>query len=149
MAILNYTTSIAAEKTANEIQAMLVRAKAKTVVFDYEPNGTIAKLSFQVETIHGPIIVRLPANIDGVLKAIQHEPKVPKNAKTREQASRVAWRILKDWVAAQLAIIEAELATLPQVFLPYVQTDNGQTLYERFEAQGLPMLTYSGGSNAA
>jgi hypothetical protein len=42
----------------------------------------------------------------------------------------VAWRITKDWVEAQLAIIESQMVTTAQVFLPYAVTSNGQTLYE-------------------
>ena len=143
MAILNYTTSIAAEKTASEIQSKLVRAKACAVLSEYE-NCVLSHLSFKVSTVHGEMAFRLPANIDGVLKAMQRDPKVAKSLKTREQAARVAWRIVKDWVEAQLAIIEAEMATLPQVFLPYLQTGSGETVYERFEKHGLPglALTY-------
>ncbi len=143
MAILNYTTKITSEKTASEIQAKLVKAKACAVLSEYE-NCVLSHLSFKVNTIHGEMAFRLPANIDGVLKAMQRDPKVSKGLKTREQAARVAWRIVKDWVEAQLAIIEAEMATLPQVFLPYMQTGNGETVYQRFEKQGLPglALTY-------
>ncbi len=92
--------------------------------------------------MHGVMTFRLPANIDGVLNAMKRNSKVPRRMVCQEQAARVAWRIVKDWVEAQIAIIEAEMATLPQVFLPYAQTDNGQTVYERFEKQGLPALTY-------
>lgn len=46
------------------------------------------------------------------------------------QAARVGWRILKDWIEAQLALIETGMVTIEQVFLPYVQNDKGQTLYE-------------------
>jgi hypothetical protein len=141
MAILNYTTTIAAEKTASEIQAKLVKANACAVLSEYE-NCVLSHLSFKVNTIHGEMGFRLPANIEGVLKAMQRDAKVPKNLKSREQAARVAWRIVKDWVEAQLAIIEADMATLPQVFLPYMQTGSGDTVYERFEKQGLLALTH-------
>lgn len=141
MAILNYTTSIAAEKTAQEIQVKLVKASASAVLMEYE-NCVLSHLSFKVSTKHGEMAFRLPANIDGVLKAIQRDSDVPKKLKTRDQAARVAWRIVKDWVEAQLAIIEADMATLPQVFLPYMQTNTGETVYQRFEKQGLPALTY-------
>lgn len=139
MAILNYTTKIAAEKTAREIQAKLVAAKASAVLMEYD-NQILSRLSFKIQTAHGEISVRLPANIEGVYKAIQRSSKVPHRLKTREQASMVAWRIIKDWVEAQLAIIEAEVATFPQVFLPYMQNPEGKTMYEVFEQRGLPAL---------
>lgn len=140
MAILNYTTSIAAEKTASEIQAKLVTAKASAVMSEYE-NGVLARISFKVTTIHGDHAFQLPANIDGVFNALKRNHKVPKGFKTREQAARVAWRIIKDWVEAQLAIIEADMATLPQVFLPYMQLGPDETVYSRFEKHGFPQLT--------
>lgn len=142
MPILNYTTSIAAEKTASEIQAKLVKANASAVLAEYD-NCVLSHLSFKVHTKHGEMAFRLPANIDGVLKAMQRDSKVPKAKRTREQAARVAWRIVKDWVEAQLAIIEADMATLPQVFLPYMQTSQG-TVYECFERNGFPALEYKG-----
>lgn len=140
MAILNYTTSIEAEKTAMEIQSKLVRAKATAVLSEY--NGSVlSHISFKVNTAHGEMAFRLPANIDGVLAAMKRDKKVPRSQCTPAQASRVSWRIVKDWVEAQLAIIEAEMATLPQVFLPYAQTRDG-TVYECFVKSGLPSLEY-------
>jgi hypothetical protein len=145
VAILNYTTSKSADKTVMEITTILVKAKASAVMSEYE-NGVIARLSFKVSTIHGEHAFQLPANIDGVFNALKRDPKVSRNSKTREQAARVAWRIIKDWVEAQIAIIEADLATLPQVFLPYMQIGIGETVYSRFEKQGFPALTYDGGN---
>lgn len=142
MAILNYTTQINTEKTAMEIQSRLAKAKASAVLCEYSPDGVLSHISFKVNTEQGMIAFRLPANIDGVYSVIFRNPKVPKSLKTREQASRVAWRIVKDWVEAQLAIIEAGMATLSQVFLPYAQTDTGETVYERFEKRGLLALTH-------
>lgn len=49
------------------------------------------------------------------------------------QAIRTGWRIVKDWVEAQMALIEAGLASLPEVMLPYAITSNGETLYKRIE----------------
>lgn len=54
MAILNYTTSIAAEKTASEIRAKLVKANAAAVLMEYE-NCVLSHLSFKVNTIHGDL----------------------------------------------------------------------------------------------
>ena len=56
--------------------------------------------------------------------------RIPPKMRTREQATRVAWRIVKDWLAAQLAMIEAGLVDLEEVFLPYAQNQAGRTVYE-------------------
>ncbi len=52
---------------------------------------------------------------------------------TREQAERVAWRILKDWLAAQMALLDIELVKFEEIFLPYIQLSGGQTVFERLE----------------
>ena len=54
---------------------------------------------------------------------------------TREQAERVAWRILKDWVEAQMALLDIEMVRFEEIFLPYIETTSGQTIYERLESQ--------------
>ena len=69
--------------------------------------------------------------------------KIEAKLKTLEQAQRVAWRIVKDWLEAQLAIIETEMVTLDQVMLPYMQGDNGQTVYELYRDQQLALGTGS------
>jgi hypothetical protein len=51
---------------------------------------------------------------------------------TEEHARDVSWRIIKDWVEAQMAIIETCMVTTARVFLPYAVTKNGQTVYEYF-----------------
>ncbi len=142
MAILNYTTSIAAEKTASEIQTMLAKAKAQAVLCEYDDDAVMCAMSFRIMTPHGMIFFRLPANTDGVFRSLSKSPKVPKRLKTREQAAKVAWRILKDWIEAQLAIVDAEMAQITEVFLPYAQNESGQTVYQSLESGGFKQLTH-------
>ena len=52
---------------------------------------------------------------------------------TREQAERVALRILKDWVETQMALLDIEMVRFEEIFLPYIETSSGQTIYERLE----------------
>ena len=48
-----------------------------------------------------------------------------------EYVYRVAWRNIRDWVMAQLALYETEIVDMPQVFLPFATDQKGQTLYEK------------------
>lgn len=139
MPILNYTTSIAVERTAADIHGLLVKGKATAIMNEYAA-GILSSIAFRMDTKHGIIHYKLPANTRGVLAAMQRNKKVPRNKCTMEQAARVGWRIVKDWVEAQLAIIEAEIADMPQVFLPYAVTGTGQTVYERFDKGGCGTL---------
>lgn len=141
MAILNYTTQIDPHKTVGEIQRILVRHGARNIAVDYDDAGNPAALSFLVEVRDEWINFRLPSNYNGVRRAMDRDRSVPKRLKTDAQAVRVAWRIVKDWTEAQLAIIEAGLATLPEVFLPYAVAADGRTFFQHFEERGPRLLT--------
>ena len=141
MAILNYTTSIAAEKTGSEIQRKLAKAKAQAVLCEYDDNAIMVAISFRMLTPYGLVFFRLPANIPGVYKALK-SANVPKRLQTEEQAARVAWRIVKDWVEAQLAIVEAGMAEITEVFLPYAQHSTGETVFQALKSGGFKALTH-------
>jgi hypothetical protein len=42
---------------------------------------------------------------------------------------------LKDWVAAQLAVVEAGAAQMAEVFLPYAMHSEGRTMFAMFDEQ--------------
>ena len=77
----------------------------------------------------------MPVKVDECLKVLQKEKqRGTKNIKaTKEQAERVAWRILKDWVEAQMALLDIEMVSFEEIFLPYIETQNGKTVYEVLE----------------
>lgn len=137
MAILNYTTSIATEKTAAEIQKKLASTGAQAVLSEYDENGVMYAMSFRISGLY----FRLPINIEGVYQSLNKDSRTPKRLKTYEQAARVAWRIIKDWIEAQIAIIQAGQADLEQVFLPYAQNQDGKTLYETIKENGFKQIT--------
>lgn len=141
MAIMNYTTTVKPERTVAVIQDMLRKAGAKAVLCEYLDDGRLDYIAFRIDSVHGPIFFKLPARVDGVLRAMKNDKSIPRSKKTAEQAERVAWRIVKDWVECQLALVESEQADLEQVFLQYAQSSDGRTLYEHFVDRGLPLLT--------
>lgn len=143
MGILNYTTKINPLKTATEIQHILAVKGATSVSIDYRDGEPVA-LSFKIEVRGRDVAFRLPCNWKGVEKALQRDVTIPSRLKTEEQAKRVAWRIVKDWVEAQLAIIGSGQAEMAEVFMPYAITDNGQTLFQRFAQDSSRLLTTSG-----
>lgn len=144
MAILNYTTSIESEKTIAEIQKCLVKHGAHKIVTDYVA-GIPCSVTFAL-TINGNMVAfSLPANYSGVLRAMKNDRKVPNSKCTEEQAQRVAWRIVKDWVEAQMAIVEAQLADVAEVFLPYAITQSGTTLYKHIQDSGGGILMLNSG----
>jgi len=131
MPLLNYTTSISPQKTVMEIQTALAKAGASRILTDMDNEGNIVALSFQLKNPETgmPISFKLPTDWKPVHETLKRQRVTPK-LQTPEQALRVAWRITKDWVEAQLAIIETRMVTPAQVFLPYAITKDGSTVYE-------------------
>lgn len=134
MPILNYTTTVDSFKTSGEIEKILVQHKARSIMKNYE-GETIIAMSFLIDTGSRQIPVKMPVKIDECLKVLQEEKRAGgKNIKaTREQAERVAWRILKDWIEVQMALLDVEMVTLQEIFLPYIVDQSGQTVYEKLE----------------
>lgn len=126
--LANYSTTVTALKSIGEIQGILVAHGAQHILIDYE-NGEPVGLAFIIATAYGDTPFRLPANINRV-QAVLNKQRV-RTQVSKELASRVAWRILKDWVRANTAILETEMVTIDQVFLPYMQVGKeGKILYE-------------------
>ena len=140
MAILNYSTKVAPEKTIAEIQGRLVKNGAKQISFEYTEAGDLMALMFIIEIDLIPVFFSITPNIDGVLKAMENDRSVARSFCTFSQAVRVAWRIEKDWLEAQLAKIEAGLATPLQLLLPYAAAKDGQTFYQKVIASKGKML---------
>jgi hypothetical protein len=146
---LNYSTKIAAKRTVQECMSLLAEAGADAVAAQYrdkQPTG----LSFRLETPAGRRDFMMPLNVDGVAavigKMLRSAPPHVSRAElnrlaTREHALAVAWRVVRDWLEAQLALIAAEMVTLDEVMLPYLEIAPGQTLYREFaERHGLAEL---------
>lgn len=139
MALKNYTTSISVEKTISEIQGKLAYVGARRIMSEYDNTGNITALSFQLEFDGQSLAFTLPTDWRPVAEVLKKQRAVSQN-RLEDQARRTAWRITKDWIDAQVAIIETRMATTPQVFLPYAVTQTGETLYQKFTANHNLML---------
>lgn len=142
MALLNYTTVIDVFKTLGEVQQLLTKSGARKIMVDYDEKGVPVKLSFLIPTIYGDLGYQLPARIDNVFAVLQKQysqNKVPRKYVSMEQAGRVGWRIVKDWLEAQVAFIESEMVTLDQVLLPYMTARGDKTVYELMQEQRMAL----------
>lgn len=126
------TTQIASEKTAMEISKLLAMAGAKQTLTSYSDDGEAEGLSFTIERNNVKIPFKLPVNWRAVMIAMQNDKKTSRSLCNKNQASRVAWRLILRWVQAQLALVEAGAVKIEEVFLPYAQQSNGQTIYQSF-----------------
>lgn len=129
MGLKNYTTKVPANRSVQEIQEMLQKHNASGVLTEYEKGtGRIAGLAFQMEIDGQKIGFRLPLNWRAAQKVMRNEGNP--RATDDDYAYRVAWRILRDWVDVQMALVEIEMAEMQQIFLPYAITRSGKTVYE-------------------
>ncbi len=136
--LLNYTTKISAQKTVGEVMTILVSHGAAAVLMNYGDGGLIMSLSFKVKTAQGEIGIKLPVHPEAVLK-VMNKQNIPPRFCNKQQSTRVAWRIAKVWVQAQMAIIETEMVKMEQVFLPYWVMPDGSTLYDHYVGTGFQL----------
>lgn len=131
MPLLNYTTKIDADKTASEIAKCLSMHGAQAVLTEYDPKeSTITAISFQIELNGTKIGFRLPCDWKPVYQVMTKGRRIQRRSESEYhlQAVRTAWRIVKDWVEAQMALVETQMVTTQEVFLPYAVMKNGRTL---------------------
>jgi hypothetical protein len=129
MALKNYTTKVPANRSVQEIQDMLQKAGTTGVLLKYEKGtGRIEGLSFQIEFGNKKMGFKLPLQWREAQNVLASEGN--RRAGDDDYAYRVAWRILRDWVDVQVALIEIKQVQLVQVFLPYAIQKNQKTVFE-------------------
>lgn len=138
MGLLNYTTKIDADKTAQEIAKCLSTHGATGVLTQYK-EGVLSSIAFEIELDGRKIGFRLPCDWRPVFEIITKDKKpyskwdqryASQQSEWQLQSVRTAWRIVKDWVEAQMALVETQMVTTQQVFLPYAVMRDGRTLTE-------------------
>ena len=152
MAIKNYTTKIAVEKTVGEIESILAKHGAEKILKDYYGDGSVKAISFMVDVNGQKIPFQMPIDLDAwvaLLNLAVDEGKLPKRFRNDSaQSARVGWRVIKDWVDAQLALVETKTVKIEQVFLPYAVTRLGKTLFDEISDSGFKNLRLGSGEEA-
>lgn len=131
------TTEIAPEKTIAEIEAVLVQYGVNAFLKEYAA-GAIEAVSFRIKVDATDIPFRLPCRWQAIATVFEKRkagkwnytlgPETKKAC--ADKARKVAWRQILRWVQAQLALVETDMVKVEEVFFPYIQTRNGQTIYE-------------------
>lgn len=132
MPIKNYTTEVSVDKTCGEIYGILTAKGVRRLQIDYD-NSIPTAIEFVYPVHNFPVLFRLPANVNGVLACLKAQKGVEWRYRTLEHARKVAWRIVKNWLEAQIALVEAGAAQMSQVFMPYAVQQDGKTMFELFD----------------
>lgn len=133
------TTRIAPERTVSEIQGVLARHGANAILMEYEAMS-VSAVSFKYPVDGQDVPFRLPCRWREVETMLRKSGKRPRSDDTFENWSRrVAWRIVFRWVEAQMAFVESHMVKVQEVFFPYIQTQNGKTIFEIQEKRGFSL----------
>ena len=135
MPLLNYTTKVNAQKTVTEVMGLLVAKGADEISIVYDDERQPVGLKWTVQSPRlGRVAFALPCNVDAVFgKLTEQKVMVTSPESRRQQAIRTSWRILKDWVEAQMALLETGMVTMDEIFLPYMLS-GARTFYQALAA---------------
>lgn len=145
----NYTTKIEPRQSVAECQELLADAGAAGIAVEFTDRIPSA-LSFRLETPRGVLTYVLPVNIDGMRKVLTRAnfdslhttAATVAKYRTREHAARVAWRVVRDWLDAQLALVAAEIVQIDEVMIPYLAIgEGGWTVRDAYRESGPRALT--------
>jgi hypothetical protein len=134
--IKNYTTDIPVAQTITEIQTILTQNGADGITLEYR-SGALKDIFFKIRLKDKELPFRLPAKAERVYQALWGNRQEWEHTRYgegwRAQAERIAWRICKSWLEAQITLINLEQAKIEEVFLPYLVLPNNKTLFETME----------------
>ena len=129
MPLKNYTTKVPANRSVQEIQEMLQKGGASGVFLEYEKDtGRIEGLAFKMDFGGKPAAFKLPIKWRQAQQVLKNEGNP--RAHDEDYCYRVAWRIIRNWLEQQMALIEIEMVEMQEIFLPYAVQKDGQTLYQ-------------------
>lgn len=135
MALKNTFTKAPVSSMLADIQKALVRVKAIGMTYKFTQTGQIEGLSFGLNIDGKDVGFILPVSIEKIRAVLKKEGN--KRWDDDDYVYRVGWACMRDWVVAQMALIETEMAEPMQVFLPYAQGKGGVTLFEQVQHSGL------------
>ncbi len=145
----NYASEASLESIFAAIRTTLATHKAKRIMFDYDEAGRATAIEFVVELGRTPYTFRLPARFEAA-KPLVKKAREDAGAwriseeKLDEQAYRAVWATIRDWVSAQMALIDIGASRMEEVFMPYLIVEPGVTMFERFaEQRQLPAPKFS------
>ncbi len=148
MAIKNYTSQISAKRSIDYIETQLVKHGARSIMKIYD-NKRVTGICFAISVDGVDLPFKLPARIKEAEKVLYSQlgPRTRKETKDKipAQAERTAWKIISDWVEAQMAMIELSQIDITEMMLSYLyDSKRDQTLYQKVKESGLNnLLTYN------
>jgi hypothetical protein len=151
VAPLNYTTKVSAEVTAGECVRLLAKHGASAVGMTFDADQQPTGLSFRIDTDLGERGYRMEVDSTGLGVQLAEASKAGLLTRampqswylTDEHVHAVAWRQVKDWLEANLAMIAARMWSLDRVMLPWQLVDHETDVYQAIRNQQLALTSGS------
>ncbi len=144
MALKNYTTQIKIEKTMGEIETILAINGATHIFKMYDDKGIPIAMAFKTIVNGQELAFKLPMEEEKILQVFKNQEragKLPNRFNNIDQARRTGWRIIRDWTYAQMALLEINLVTLDEIFLPYMYNQKlDKTMYEIMQEKNFNLM---------
>jgi hypothetical protein len=120
-------TAISAERSASAVGALVRRYGGSRFEMQWDTEGNPTAVRFALRTAEwGDVPVRLVAKTETIiarLRATRHFSE----ARAREQAHRIAWRIIHDTAEQLLLQVSLGMADTTTVFMDGLETEDPET----------------------
>jgi hypothetical protein len=143
----NYTSETPVEISLAKIEALVVKHGATQFFKEYQA-GRVVGVVFIISLLSGELPIRLPARVEQVRQKL-YGKRSTYTVAMEEQARRTAWANIRDWLDAQMALIETEQVKLEEIFLPYMTDRSGKTLFEYMQANQFKLPQPASNGNSA
>ena len=145
----NYTSTVPAVRSISYIETKLAQNGARQILKLYDEESRVTGLCFIIPMNGRDMPFKLPANIEACERTLRANLSSRARPETKkkivQQAERTAWKILLDWVEAQIAMIELAQVEVLEVFLPYVYDHSKQqTYFEKLKERNYRALLPAG-----
>lgn len=140
MNLKNYTTEVTAAKSIDAIERLLIDFGATNIMKEYSADRKIESISFIVECKDMKLPFRLPAKTKAIYKWLKKKRPNTQEKTLMEQAERICWKQMWEWIYINLCLIELEQVEKLEALFPYLydvqarQTWFEKTAKENFKA---------------
>lgn len=110
-------------------------------MFEYK-DGKVESLNFSCLIGEKEFFFRLPAMVENVTQIMfgsrrrgrtSHGPFLEITDVQKDQAYKTAWANIRDWIDAQMAMIDTQQVKMEEVMLPFLIVKGNKTLFQQME----------------
>lgn len=113
-----------------KIQQILSAHKAQKIMFEYNQSGRVDGMAFVLNINGQELMAKLPARVQNLAVLLYSKALDQCSENEVQQCYQTAWANIRDWIDAQLALVDTQMVQIGEVFLPYFVRRDGLTHFE-------------------